>query len=409
MMRLLAFFGTLLFVCALAFAGSPAESVYLGAVAPGSSGLSQFDTAALNDLLSQTDSFGEHSGRSTDANRFSRCGCTVECPAGARPEGEPCLNLCDHYNGGCFSTPPAFMPIACNDVICGSAFSWFLIRDTDWYELTVSERDTVTFTVTAEFDVLAMILGPGANGCEDRVAYTAPAVAQECHPLTVSAVLDRGTYWLYVAPAHFQWMGCRTYVASVNCSPADNQLAAELRSFDAVPEADGVTVRWQTVAENRNDHFEIERDGQTVARVNATNSASGARYSWTDQSVQTGESYTYTLVAVDVLGNRTVLGSRDATATAGNPAEITDYALYQNFPNPFNPTTSLSFDLAERGFVTLKLYNMVGQEIATMVNRTMDQGHHVVHFDGTNLPSAMYLYTLQANGYTATKKMLLLK
>ena len=88
---------------------------------------------------------------------------------------------------------------------------------------------------------------------------------------------------------------------------------------------------------------------------------------------------------------------------------ITEYALHQNYPNPFNPETSITFDLVESGVVTLKVYNLMGQEVAALVNRSMDAGRHVVAFDAANLPSGLYMYKLEANGFSDQKKMLLLK
>ncbi|MBI5058553.1 T9SS type A sorting domain-containing protein, partial [candidate division KSB1 bacterium] len=92
-----------------------------------------------------------------------------------------------------------------------------------------------------------------------------------------------------------------------------------------------------------------------------------------------------------------------------NAAVITEYALAQNFPNPFNPSTSIVFDMVDAGFVSLKVYNTLGQEVAAVVNGSMDAGRHVVTFDAANLPSGMYLYRLETNGFSAQHKMLLMK
>ncbi len=77
--------------------------------------------------------------------------------------------------------------------------------------------------------------------------------------------------------------------------------------------------------------------------------------------------------------------------------------------NPFNPTTTIAFDLLENGFVTLKIYNVMGQSVATVVNGTMNAGRHSVAFDASNLSSGVYLYRIEANGFSAEKKMLLMK
>ena len=98
-----------------------------------------------------------------------------------------------------------------------------------------------------------------------------------------------------------------------------------------------------------------------------------------------------------------VLSVRDLP---GNPIK---YSLSQNYPNPFNPTTMIRFSIPEAGQVTLKVYNLLGEEVATLVNKEMKSGSYEVDFKGANYSSGIYLYTITANNYTATKKMILLK
>jgi hypothetical protein len=84
-------------------------------------------------------------------------------------------------------------------------------------------------------------------------------------------------------------------------------------------------------------------------------------------------------------------------------------ALSQNFPNPFNPTTTIKYQITELSFVTLKIYDVLGNEITTLVNEEKPNGSYEVEFDGSELPSGFYFYKLQAGDYTVTKKMALLK
>ncbi len=88
---------------------------------------------------------------------------------------------------------------------------------------------------------------------------------------------------------------------------------------------------------------------------------------------------------------------------------VANYALDQNYPNPFNPTTSISYSLAKRSNVTLKVYDILGNEIATLVNTTQGVGNHEVNFDASNLSSGLYIYKIQAGGFVQSKKMMLLK
>lgn len=86
-----------------------------------------------------------------------------------------------------------------------------------------------------------------------------------------------------------------------------------------------------------------------------------------------------------------------------------DYALSQNFPNPFNPSTVISYALPNFGFVSLKIYNLIGEEVAALVNSEKQAGNHSVTFNAQGLNSGIYFYTLNAGGISETRKMILLK
>ena len=85
------------------------------------------------------------------------------------------------------------------------------------------------------------------------------------------------------------------------------------------------------------------------------------------------------------------------------------YELGQNYPNPFNPSTMINFSIPESGLVTLKVFNVLGQEIAELVNDVKSAGNYEVSFDASNLTTGMYVYKIQTGNYSATKKMLLVK
>jgi hypothetical protein len=85
------------------------------------------------------------------------------------------------------------------------------------------------------------------------------------------------------------------------------------------------------------------------------------------------------------------------------------YSLFQNYPNPFNPVTQIKYDLPKQGFVTLKIYDVLGREISRLVNEVKSPGSYMVDFDGTNLASGVYFYKLEVNNYTNIKKMMLIK
>lgn len=85
------------------------------------------------------------------------------------------------------------------------------------------------------------------------------------------------------------------------------------------------------------------------------------------------------------------------------------YQITQNYPNPFNPTTNIQFDLPKESFVTLKVYNLLGQELATLVDEKRSAGRYQIQFNGASLPSGIYFYRLTAGDFVPTKKCLLLK
>lgn len=85
------------------------------------------------------------------------------------------------------------------------------------------------------------------------------------------------------------------------------------------------------------------------------------------------------------------------------------FKLSQNYPNPFNPSTSIKFSLPNSSFTTLKVYNLVGQEIVTLVNENLNAGTYEATLNGANLTSGIYFYTINAVGYSETKKMMLIK
>jgi tetratricopeptide (TPR) repeat protein len=100
------------------------------------------------------------------------------------------------------------------------------------------------------------------------------------------------------------------------------------------------------------------------------------------------------------------LGKGDATSKV----EVPDtYALFENYPNPFNPTTSIGYQIPEEGFVTIRIFDVIGREISTLVNQSQKPGKYSVEFNGANLSSGMYFYQLRVNDFVSTKKMMLVK
>ena len=89
--------------------------------------------------------------------------------------------------------------------------------------------------------------------------------------------------------------------------------------------------------------------------------------------------------------------------------EVNTYSLSQNYPNPFNPSTTINFSLPSSGYATLKIYNALGEEVAVLLDAELTTGFYEVEWNATNVPSGVYFYQLQTEGFLETKKMILLK
>jgi len=85
------------------------------------------------------------------------------------------------------------------------------------------------------------------------------------------------------------------------------------------------------------------------------------------------------------------------------------FAVYQNYPNPFNPTTNIKFEIPKNTFVTLKVYDVVGKEVATLINEERNAGSYNVDWNASFYPSGVYFYSFKAGNFTETKRMLLIK
>jgi hypothetical protein len=101
------------------------------------------------------------------------------------------------------------------------------------------------------------------------------------------------------------------------------------------------------------------------------------------------------------------------STVTGNPEEVeiipTEFALYQNFPNPFNPSTLIKYQVPEKSFVSIRVYDLLGEELVTLVNEEKSAGSYEVNFDAGQLSSGFYIYTIKAGNFTSTKKMILMK
>jgi hypothetical protein len=101
--------------------------------------------------------------------------------------------------------------------------------------------------------------------------------------------------------------------------------------------------------------------------------------------------------------------STEPVAVAREELKLNDFRLYQNYPNPFNPTTKISYVIPQRSNVNVKVYDIMGKEVATLVNEIEEPGAHSLNFNAENLSSGIYFYKITAGEFSSVKKMILIK
>jgi Secretion system C-terminal sorting domain len=189
-------------------------------------------------------------------------------------------------------------------------------------------------------------------------------------------------------------------------------LPVELSSFSALLNGTSVVLMWRTETEVSNYGFEIERNrdsevGNLWKKIGfvegSGNSNSPKNYSFTDINPPSGIIH-YRLKQIDTDGKYQY--SNVLNIEPGIPVQ---YALKQNFHNPFNPATHINYNLPSEGFVTLKVYDIAGREVATLVNENKKAGSYLVTFDGNNFASGVYLCRIYSGNYSSSIKMLMIK
>jgi hypothetical protein len=184
----------------------------------------------------------------------------------------------------------------------------------------------------------------------------------------------------------------------------------ELASFTSIVKGNNVVLNWKTITETNNKGFEVYRNGNLIKFVPGFGTTTEMKsYQFTDNGLINGN-YSYKLVQIDLDGTNKVVASTEVSVNS-LPKQ---FALSQNFPNPFNPSTSIKFDLPVDSKITLQVYNMIGQVVAELADGNFAAGSHNVDFNASGLTSGMYIYNLKALGVdgkimNATRKMTLVK
>jgi len=204
---------------------------------------------------------------------------------------------------------------------------------------------------------------------------------------------------------------------------ADIPVPVELTAFAASIVGNKVILTWGTETEINNKGFEVQRsevtnqpnevgvspkDGRSewerVGFVAGYGTTSEPKtYSFTDNNINNG-TYNYRLMQIDL--NGTYKYSNTVEVSITGPVQ---YSLSQNYPNPFNPATTIKYSIPADEYVSLNVFNALGQEVAALVNGFIKAGQHTVIFDATNMASGIYYYKIESGNKVLVKKMLLLK
>lgn len=232
--------------------------------------------------------------------------------------------------------------------------------------------------------------------------------------------IDTGETWSY--------QGLSEYVGSLSCLSIDSNgyiyagslsngifrksgrtIPVELVSFTSETIKNDVKLIWITATELNNYGFEIERKGKNKSWakidfvIGAGTSTQRNFYSYMDNDLIPDE-YLYRLKQIDYSGSFNYSSELRVTLT-----NKYNFNLLQNYPNPFNPYTQIKYSLKEDALVTLKLYDILGNEIATLVEEAKTQGNYTIDFNADKLSSGVYIYQLKANNYIASRKMIITK
>ena len=264
----------------------------------------------------------------------------------------------------------------------------------------------------------------GLSGWTDVVTLNFN-VKNSVNPATVNWS-DGNVFWqVYDGDNSTNWSaGNFTNFTNFTNSPA----SVELLSFTAVLlDNSNIQLDWSTISYADNDSYEIERttsprpspyqgegDGNAWQKIGVVESKNilntQVNYSFVDNTAGSGTSLKYRLKSVSSDATTTILSEVDIVISPDN------FELEQNFPNPFNPVTKIRYTIpppsngkSQTSNVLLKVYDILGNEAATLVNETQESGQHEVEFNASNLASGVYIYRIETASFHDTKKMILLK
>lgn len=292
--------------------------------------------------------------------------------------------------------------------VCADAAGNILAKSAN-YKIGIADLDKqVVFTFDTPVNVKDQDIYVGIAQTANAAAGYYPLATQDEDPgrsgayyvisgLTGGAFEEADTY------------GC--FMIQANLAAA--LVPVELSSFSSSVKDGIVTLSWSTSTETNNSGFQVERktinaNEWSVAGFVKGNSTTSeiSNYTFTDNVAKFGAaSYNYRLKQIDFDGTAKYYNLQQAVEVSAPKT----FALEQNFPNPFNPSTSISFSIPTDSKVTLEVYDVLGKAVKSLVNENKAAGSYTVTFDASNLSSGVYFYRLSAGENTLLKKMNLIK
>jgi hypothetical protein len=194
----------------------------------------------------------------------------------------------------------------------------------------------------------------------------------------------------------------------------DESLPVELQNFRAIQSGDDVRLSWETASEVDNYGFEIEKIHSDISEWSkigfreGNGSCTNANfYSFIDEKAWKFQNPKYRLKQIDYDGSYAY--SPEISVVGEEKTIPAVFRVHNNYPNPFNPTTTISYEIAEQGLTTVTIYDMLGKKVDMLVNTNQEPGRYTVKFDGSNLASGVYFCKFKSCSNTKLIKMLLVK
>jgi hypothetical protein len=343
------------------------------------------------------------------------------------PESQPLI-----YATGTLPTGASFNPAT-------QEFSWTptLEQAGTYSVIFIASVGTNGAQITVTIEVTESNTAPKIDAIDPKttnegvaVSFFIVATDDESDPLTYSveslptgAVFDAATHFFYWAPG-FNQQG--TYnikftvsdgkltsditvvitVQNVNQSPAFTKTLAEQTISAYVPAVE-FTFQYEA-SDPDGDVLTFSLEGAYPVGCSITSSG---LLKWAPTASQVGMVYTLTIKVSDgsYSATTTTVITVDKLVSVNEEKLPTETTLYQNYPNPFNPTTTIEYSLKNDSQVSISVFNILGQEVMSLVNAFKRAGYYSLEFDGTNLESGIYVYRIIAGNYTDVKRMMLLK